>query len=127
MRVDNETFDQWLGKAYESLPERFRQKIEEHDVTVMAADWPHEDTSGDGAVTLGHFIGVPLPDQQGKYAAPSPRIVLYQRSFEMIFDDPERMEDRVRRTLLHEVGHFLGMDEPELHEIEERIYGSEDE
>lgn len=123
MRIKPSVFDRWVGEAYKSLPDAYQQKLVEHNVTVRGADHPAQDESGEGAVTLGQFIGVPLPDQQRKYAVTTPRILLYQRSFELVFDDRDQIQDQVKRTLLHEVGHFLGKDEQELRELEERLYG----
>jgi predicted Zn-dependent protease with MMP-like domain len=41
-------------------------------------------------------------------------IVLYQRNLERAARDRRELVEEIRATLLHEVGHFLGLDEEEL-------------
>ncbi len=41
-------------------------------------------------------------------------IVLYQKNLERACDSKEQLVEEIRVTLLHEVGHFLGLDEEEL-------------
>lgn len=124
MRIDPDVFDRWVGEAYKSLPEQYRRKLVQHDVTVRGADRPIQDTSENDEIILGQFIGTPLPQQQQKQVGPTPRILLYQHSFEIVFNDDDQLRDQVKRTLLHEVGHFLGKNEQELHELEKKLYGS---
>jgi predicted Zn-dependent protease with MMP-like domain len=42
------------------------------------------------------------------------QIVLFRRNIERIAGSPEELRDEVRKTLLHETGHFFGMDEAAL-------------
>jgi predicted Zn-dependent protease with MMP-like domain len=55
---------------------------------------------GGGALSAGDW----LPE----------RITLYKRSHERVAEDWDELVEEVRRTILHEVGHHFGMDEPEM-------------
>jgi len=67
---------------------------------------------------LGVFRGAPLGDK----ASPDPwshfpsSIVLYQRNLERCASDRNELIEQIGVTLLHEVGHFLGLDEEALRE-----------
>lgn len=64
---------------------------------------------------LGFFSGNALTDRQGEGGVPvPPTIVLFRRNLERIAQDREHVVDEVRVTVLHEIGHFLGLDEDDL-------------
>jgi predicted Zn-dependent protease with MMP-like domain len=87
--------------AVEDLPE-----VEE----LLSADPPHSPS------ILGIFRGAPLA-QKGSMDPwshfPS-SIGLFQRNLERMARDEEDLREEIRVTLLHEVGHFLGLDEDDL-------------
>jgi predicted Zn-dependent protease with MMP-like domain len=43
--------------------------------------------------------------------------VIYQKALEDSFPDPRELEEQIRITLLHEIGHHLGLDEEQLDEL----------
>jgi predicted Zn-dependent protease with MMP-like domain len=44
-------------------------------------------------------------------------IALFQRNLERFARDREELLEEIRITLLHEVGHFLGLDEDRLRDL----------
>jgi predicted Zn-dependent protease with MMP-like domain len=44
-------------------------------------------------------------------------IIIYQRSHELAFRTREQMIEQARQTLLHEIGHYMGIDEDRLREL----------
>lgn len=91
-------------------------------VAILVDEYPDEEILEDfdprarPAELLGSFSGHSLPERSG--AAPwtslPATIVLYRRNLERIAADREELLDQVRITLLHEIGHFLGLDEQDL-------------
>ncbi|MCA9663920.1 MAG: metallopeptidase family protein, partial [Myxococcales bacterium] len=75
---------------------------------------PHWDVVADGfdPRALGMFEG---PDDFGQrileLAPMTSRIVLFTANLVASFADPEDLEEEVRVTVLHEVGHYFGLDE----------------
>ncbi len=68
---------------------------------------------------LGLFAGVPL-DQKSYLSAGGelpPQIYLFKRNLER-FARPEELATQVAITLYHELGHYLGMDEEDLEELD---------
>jgi predicted Zn-dependent protease with MMP-like domain len=64
---------------------------------------------------LGLFHGTPHAYQASVGAAPAvTEIVLFRRNIERVAADAETKRDEVRTTLLHEAGHFFGLDEADL-------------
>jgi predicted Zn-dependent protease with MMP-like domain len=43
--------------------------------------------------------------------------VIYRRPLQRAFSDPQELEREIRITVLHEVGHFFGLDEDRIDEL----------
>ena len=65
---------------------------------------------------LGYFTGNTLIERSTEGVALPATIVLFRRNLERIAQDREHVVEEVRITVLHEIGHFLGLDEDDLEE-----------
>jgi predicted Zn-dependent protease with MMP-like domain len=64
---------------------------------------------------LGLFSGTAYPEQSHLGGQPGlTQIVLFRRNLERVGGDDEELREEVRITMLHETGHFFGMDDAEL-------------
>jgi predicted Zn-dependent protease with MMP-like domain len=111
--LDRERFEALVAEALDEIPARFRRLIE--NVNVMV-----EEDCPPGTNLLGLYHGVPYlhrsPGSYGNY--PPDVIVIYKRPIESVSRTDEDIKDQVRITVLHEVGHYFGLNEAELREIE---------
>jgi len=119
LRLDAPEFERRLAAAAERLPEQFRQKLDEVAVTVEQL--PSEALLREGPLPLdpelfGLFVGVPLTERSSLDAGGQlpARILLFQRNLERAFPEVELLTEEIARTLYHELGHYLGMDEDDL-------------
>lgn len=114
--MDRARFEELVGEALAEIPKGFRKLID--NVTVMV-----EDDCPPGTSLLGLYHGVPFPHRSpGSYGnLPPDVIVIYQRPIESISRTDEDIKDHVRDTVLHEVGHYFGLGEAELREIERAV------
>jgi len=102
-------------EALAELPERARALL--RDVPVVVADIPAEDDVDGGLDprALGLFAGTAHPDISNVGGQPGlTQIVLFRRNIERVAEDEEELREELRVTLLHETGHFFGLDESEL-------------
>ena len=108
--MDRDRFEQLVEQALGQLPEVFRQKLK--NIAIIVEDLPPREAE-DGLL-LGLFHGVPRTEKSVFQATPPDRIFLYQRNIEAVCSSEEAVRRQIRKTLLHEVGHFFGLSEEEL-------------
>lgn len=111
-------FDRALRKALSELPPEFRDALA--NVAVVVEDWPPDwlldelDIPPEDTL-YGFYHGVPLPERSVQDSGNLPdKISIYRGPLEEDFPDPAELSREIRITLLHEIGHYFGMDEEEL-------------
>ncbi|MDH7500534.1 MAG: metallopeptidase family protein, partial [candidate division NC10 bacterium] len=81
---------------------------------------------GGGDSLLGLYHGYPLKERGTWYGNVLPdRIIIYQGPIEQACRDEKQMPGLVREVVLHEIGHYFGLEEDELRAIEEEEEESE--
>ena len=116
--VTDERLEELVEAALDELPERARKLLE--NVPILVEDYPSEELVDDGLDPrlLGLFAGVPFPEQSALSGPPHLEAVFfYQRNIERVARSTAEVEAEIRTTLLHETGHFFGLDEEDLAEL----------
>jgi len=121
MRMTRQEFQDVVKQALEELPDQFKDVIHNLDFQVRWAPTPEERRRArlrPGSELFGIYMGIPLTKRTHWYSMVSPDvIVLYQRAHERFTRTEAEMVEQARQTLLHEIGHYLGIDEDRLHEL----------
>ncbi|HWR58916.1 MAG TPA: metallopeptidase family protein [Thermodesulfovibrionales bacterium] len=122
--VSRERFEELAERALETLPEQYREYFT--NITIIVEDYPDsEDTKQLGtkrSFLLGLFSGVPYPDKGGFFNIPYPlpdKITLFQKNIESICSSEKELIGQIQATLVHEVGHYFGLSERDLRELED--------
>jgi predicted Zn-dependent protease with MMP-like domain len=116
--MDRMAFEALVNEALDSLPPEMQEWLD--NVAIVIADWPTREHLGrarpeHGTLLLGLYLGVPKTHRGVTYGEIVPdRILIFQGPIEMIARTPEQIRQQVRKTVLHEIGHHLGMNEGEL-------------
>ncbi|MCB9703678.1 MAG: metallopeptidase family protein [Myxococcales bacterium] len=98
--------------ALAELPDDLRGRL--GNVAIVVEARPHWDVVADGfdPRALGLFEGADDLAQRMLEVAPmASRIVLFSSNLVASFEEPEELEEEVRVTVLHEIGHYFGLDE----------------
>ena len=104
------SFDEHVRAALDSLPPDLAAALE-NIVVVIEEEHP------DDPDLFGLYEGIPLPDR-GDMAGELPdRITIFRIPLEEEFADPVELEREIRITVLHEIGHYFGLDEDRLAEL----------
>ena len=121
MRMTRREFQAVVARALEELPPQFQDAIHNLDIQVRWAPTPDERRRArlhPGSDLFGIYMGIPITKRGGGYALVAPDvIIIYQRSHERACNSEEAMVEQARQTLLHEIGHYMGIDEDRLRDL----------
>jgi predicted Zn-dependent protease with MMP-like domain len=118
--MKREYFVKVVEETLDSLPEEFRSRIQ--NVAVLVEDFPANQRSvkpgQPGRLLLGVFHGVPTT-KKSIFDLPSgpDHIVLYQKNIEAVCSSEAEVREQIRLTVIHELGHYFGMDEEQLKDV----------
>ncbi|MDO4783662.1 MAG: metallopeptidase family protein [Propionibacteriaceae bacterium] len=108
--ISADEFASIVDDELDALPEDMLQGLD--NVVFMIEDEPE-----DGSDLLGVYEGIALTERD-YYAGVLPdRIVLFRGPLTRMCDTLEDLRDEVHITLVHEIAHFYGIGEDELHEL----------
>ena len=95
------TFEEHVAAALDSLPPHLARALD--NVAVVVEDANREE-----------------PDLYGLFDQPEympAKISIYQRPLEEDYPDPAELEEQIRITVLHELGHYFGFEEDRLTDL----------
>jgi predicted Zn-dependent protease with MMP-like domain len=127
--MTRERFRRLVTEAITLIPKRFRREMK--NLALVVEDDPAPELLEEMEIEppdslYGLYQGTPLPERGWAYGNALPdRITLYQRPIEEDCEDEDEMRAVIGETLIHEVGHYFGMSEEEIEEIEERYWRGE--
>ena len=120
MVLSRQEFRRLVSQAITSLPPMVAGRLA--NVEVVVKDRPTREelamVGTDLTETLfGLYTGIPLTERNSSYGMVLPdKITLYQRSIEEVCRTKGEIQEQIRTTLLHEIGHHFGLSEDELEE-----------
>jgi predicted Zn-dependent protease with MMP-like domain len=127
--VTRAQFERLVVEAVTLIPKRFRREMK--NLALVVEDEPSADLLDDMEIEppdslYGLYQGVPLPERAWAHGNHLPdKITIYQKPIEEDCDDEDEMRAVIGETLIHEVGHYFGLSEEEIEEIEERYWRGE--
>jgi predicted Zn-dependent protease with MMP-like domain len=105
-------FDSAVDRAIEGLPDWVVDRMD--NIHVVVEDRP---TAEQGDV-LGIYEGVSLLERSSDYWGVLPdRIIVFRKPHLELGLEGEELEAEIRRTVLHEIAHHLGIEDDRLHEL----------
>jgi len=109
-------FERIVDEVLDSLPEWVVAEIDNLIVVVEELPTDEQDPRGDGL--LGIYEGISLPDRSGDYWGAIPdQITIFRRSHLELGLNEIELKEEIRRTVLHEIAHHLGIGDERLHEL----------
>jgi len=124
--MTREKFEQLVADAITLIPKRFRREMK--NIAIIVEDEPSaellEEMEIDPPDSLyGLYQGTPLPERSATWGNTLPDCVtLFQKVIEEDCDDDDDVRMVIGETLIHEIGHYFGLSEEEIEDIEERYW-----
>ena len=119
----SDVFEGLVRQTFDGLPAQVKDQMDNLDVVVE--DWPLPgilgqcEKSNDKEI-LGLFVGVPKGQDTGDMDAIHNVIWLFQRPIESICCTEQDVALEIKKTILHEIGHYMGLED---YELERMGYG----
>ena len=104
-----DAFEALVEEAVQDIPEPFASALDEVALIV--------ESHAAGRSLYGLYEGHPLTTGTIPSGAIPPRITIYMHPMVDHFRDPAVLRHQVRVTVLHELGHHMGLDEDRLDEL----------
>ena len=106
----------------DELPEEFREQM--HNIEIVVQKRPSKsqlaeiDLKSQDEVLYGLYEGVPLPDRSA-FDPPSlpDKITLFSEPLLSDFPDAGELREQIRLTMIHEIGHYFGMEDAEIEKL----------
>ena len=111
-------FEQLVAEAIDGLPDKFQRRME--NVSISVEDRPSKEILKKQGIKspnilLGLYQGIPLKSRGVYYSNVLPdMITIYKEPIEMLCSNEDRIKERVKEVVMHELGHHFGMTEEEL-------------
>jgi predicted Zn-dependent protease with MMP-like domain len=127
--MTRERFEKLVAEAIDLIPARFRREMS--NLAVVVEDEPGADLLEEMAIEppdslYGLYQGIPLPERSWGHGNVLPdRVTLFQKVIEEDAVDDDDVRAVIGETLIHEVGHYFGLSEEEIEEIEARYWRGE--
>jgi predicted Zn-dependent protease with MMP-like domain len=120
--VDRGRFRTAVARAVETIPSPFRERLE--NVEIVVEDEPSDEQiravglDPETATLFGLYEGTPLPEREHNYGMALPdRIFLFYGPLVDAFPSEAELTREIRVTIVHEVGHFFGLDDDEIEDL----------
>ncbi len=129
--MTREKFEQLVADAITLIPTRFRREM--RNIAIVVEDEPSAELLEEMEIEppdslYGLYQGTPLTERTSGYGNTLPdRVTLFKTPIEEDCDDEDDVRAVIGETLIHEVGHYFGLSEEEIEEIEERYWRGDDE
>ena len=119
-------FERLVAEALASIPRRFRKAMQ--NIAIVVEDEPSPDLLDEMEIEppdtlLGLYQGTPLTERGSGYGNTLPdRVLIFQGPHEREAEDEDDLVVAIGETLIHEIGHYFGLSEEEIEEIEEKYW-----
>ncbi len=124
--MDRARFERFVADALASIPQRFRDAMT--NLVIVVEDEPGRELLREMEIEppdtlFGLYQGTPLTERRWDYGNALPdRILLFQGPHEREADDEDDLVVSIGETLIHEIGHYFGLSEEQIEEIEEKYW-----
>ena len=129
MQLSKEAFTRLVEEALRDIPNRFREAMT--NIAIVVEDEPPADLLAEMEIEppdslYGLYQGTPLTERNWGHGNALPdRITLFKTPIEEDSEDHEDVIVCIAETLIHEIGHYFGLSEEEIEEIEDKYWRGE--
>lgn len=129
-RMSRQEFEAVVADAMDDIPQDLLDRLD--NVAIVVEDEPppgwqargydgHEHDAADGhSELLGLYTGIPLTERGESYGyggVVPDRIQIFAGPLTRVSHDRADLRRQIHTTVIHEIGHYFGIDDARLHEL----------
>ena len=128
--MDRAAFERLVVEATTLIPKRFRREMK--NIAVVVEEEPSPALLAEMEIEppdslYGLYQGTPLTERSWGFGNSLPdKVTIFQLPIEEDCDDEDEIRAVIGETLIHEIGHYFGLSEEEIEEIEDKYWRGED-
>lgn len=109
-------FESMVRRAIDGLPAWVVDALE--NVEILVLDEADDEIDPERRGLLGLYVGLPLPERGADYAGELPDVIYFFRKPHLELNlSPNDLRREIRKTVIHEIGHYFGFDDEKLEEL----------
>lgn len=112
VELSAQEFDALVDDAIDTIPQSFWDQID--NVIIMVEDEPDADLELD---TLGVYDGIPLTERDDYAGFLPDKVTIFRGPLCRFVDSYDELVQEVRITVVHEIGHYFGFEDEDLHRL----------
>jgi predicted Zn-dependent protease with MMP-like domain len=116
MHVSKNQFEKWVSEAIDSVPEKFKNRI--NNLAFFVEDYPTMEQlrkakllGRRNVVLLGLYEGYHQSKRLNIGPVFPDKITIFKKPIESLYDTEEEIKKQVLKTVRHEIAHHFGSDE----------------
>ncbi|MEZ4812265.1 MAG: metallopeptidase family protein [Caldisericia bacterium] len=124
IRIDRNYFSELIEEAWNNLPDEWQEKLADANISYQVMNFATPEilqkmNISNSMSLLGLYTGTPITVRPSfsPYSWPD-RILLFQIPIQSRARDLDHLKEIIAHVLYHEIGHYFGMDEDQLHEAQ---------
>jgi predicted Zn-dependent protease with MMP-like domain len=119
--MERQRFRRLVREAVATLPRDLLQRVQNVEIVIERRPTARDRKVagiGPGGTLLGLYHGIPLTHRGEYYNLVLPdKISIYQEPIESVCRGDDQVKEQVRKTVIHELGHYFGIDDDRLDEL----------
>lgn len=121
VHVSRKRFEALVSDALRTIPPDLRRALD--NLEVVVEDWPTEEQLAEVGLEpddllFGLYLGTPLPERSPMQPYRLPDVIsIFQGPLEEACETEDEIREEIRRTVIHEIAHYFGIDEDRLDEL----------
>ncbi len=118
--MDKDKFEQIILNTLENLPDKFKDRMKNLDIVIEDSDIEptlENKINTQARLTLGLYQGLPATLRPGRTHIIPDKITIYKKALEKVSINDSELEKNIKKVVLHELGHYFGLDEIKLRKL----------
>ena len=118
--MEKDKFEEIVLDTLKNLPDKFKNKIKNLSIVIEENDMSQVSENNKDVrtkYTLGLYQGLPAILRAGRINMLPDKITIYKKPLEEISRNDKELEKNIKKVVLHELGHYFGLDEKKLRKL----------